>query len=150
MQFREKALSEINNRLIQVQSNLDQIYGDKLERVIDEASFQKNRAKYLMEQADLDNRIKQHRIADKKYVDFGCLVIDVSYLASKLYGVRNPEEKRYLLKFVFSNLSLRNRTVQNSFQDIFAAVLEYQRTKDVLSLLNKIRTFFRENPDAEF
>ena len=136
IQFREKALSEINNRLVQVQSNLDQIYDDKLDGLIDEETFHRKRAKFLAEQKELDSKVEKHRIADKKYVDFGCLIFDVAHLASGVFKVRKPDEKRYLLNFVFSNLSLRDGTVQNSLRDIFQAIAEYQKTKNVLGRLD--------------
>lgn len=87
----------------------------------------------------------KHRIADKKYVDFGCFVLDVAHLASKIFRVRKPEEKRYLLNIVFSNLSLRDGKVQNSLKDIFQAVLEYQKTKDVLALVDIVGTYYHAN-----
>ena len=42
---------------------------------------------------------------------------------------------------VFSNLSLRDGTVQNSLRDIFQAIAEYQKTKNVLALMNKFQTY---------
>ncbi len=146
IQFREKALSDINNRLIQVQSNLDQIYDDKLDGVIDEQTFQRKRAQYLAEQKKLDDQVEKHRIADKKYVDFGCLIFDVAHLASGVFKVRKPDEKRYLLNFVFSNLSLKDGTVQNSLRDIFQAIAEYQKTKNVLPDLDSNQNEWIQSP----
>ena len=125
-------MSEINNRLVQVQSNLDQIYDDKLDGLIDEETFHRKRGKFLAEQQELDGKVEKHRIADKKYVDFGCLVLDVANLASSIFEVRKPDEKRYLLNFVFSNLSMKDGEVHNSLRNIFQAVAEYQKTKNVL------------------
>lgn len=118
IQFREKALDEINSRLVQVQSNLDQIYDDKLDGLIDEETFKRKRTKFLAEQRELDSKVEKHRIADKKYVDFGCLVFDLANLASSIFKVENPM-KNIPLNFIFSNLSLRDGTVQNSLRDIF-------------------------------
>ncbi len=132
VQFREKALSDINNRLLQIRNNLDEIYDDKLKGFIDGDTFIRKRKEFLKEQDNLHEQINQHKVADKKYVDFGCLILDVALLASKIYEVRNQDEKRYLLNFAFSNLSLRDRTVQNSFRELFVAVVEYKKTRDVL------------------
>lgn len=145
VQFREKALSDINNRLIQVQSNLDQIYDDKLDGVIDEQTFQRKRAQFSDEQKKLDDQVQKHRIVDKKYVDFGCLILGVTHLASGTFKVRNSEEKRYLLNFIFSNLSLRDKKVEFSFNNIFQALFKYHETKDVLRTVDRVITFIINN-----
>lgn len=75
---------------------------------------------------------RSHRKADQIYTDFGCLVVDVAERAGEIYEVRKPEEKQYLSKFVFSNLSLRDKNLQISFQLIFAAIKKYQKDKDKL------------------
>ncbi len=134
VQYREKVVGEINIKLFRVQNNLDQIYTDKLDKIIDEETFKRKRAEFLKEQACLTEEIKKHHIADKKYVDFGCLVLDVAHVASKIYKVRNQEQKRQLLNFIFSNLYLQDKTVRNSFREIYVALLEYQRTRDVLGI----------------
>ena len=83
--------------------------------------------------ADLEDQRKRHLVADEKYVDFGCLVLDVANRASEIYQVRKPEEKKYLCNLVFSNLFLADKTVKFSLNTIFQAVLKYQETKDWLS-----------------
>ena len=132
IEFRQKNLSSINICLNTVLKRLDQVYDDKLDSLIDEATYHRKREQYLAEKADLEDQRKKHLIADEKYVDFGCLILDVANRASEIYQVRNSEEKRYLCNLVFSNLSLMDKNLVFSFNTIFQAVLDYQKTGDEL------------------
>ncbi len=130
--FRESALNALNNNLIQVRNRLDKVYDDKIDGVIDEETYHRKREQYLKELEDLKGEVKRHEIADQKYVDFGCLILDVANRAGEIYKVRNAGDKRYLINFVFSNLSLKDKNLQFSFRNIFQAVVNYQKTGDEL------------------
>lgn len=130
--FREKAISDLNLRLYRIRNRLDEMYNDKLDGVIDGKTYFSKRAASIKEQEDIENLIKSHKKADQIYTDFGCLIFDVAQRAGEIYGVRKPEEKQYLSKFVFSNLSLKDRNLQISFQLIFNAIKKYQKDGDEL------------------
>ena len=132
IEFREKALSDLNLRLHQIQKRLDDAYDDKLDGVIDSNTYGRKKQQFVKEQADLEGLIKQHRKADQIYTDFGCLVIDVAHRAGSIYKVREPDQKRYLMNFVFSNLSLRDKKIQHSFKLIFEALAKYKKDGDWL------------------
>ena len=138
--FREKAISDLNLRLYKIRNRLDEMYNDKLDGVIDGKTYFSKRAISIKEQEDIENLIKSHRKADQIYTDFGCLIFDVAQRAGEIYGVRKPHEKQYLSKFVFSNLSLRDKNLQISFQLIFDAIKKYQIDKDELRAIDDIRT----------
>ena len=132
----------LNLRLLRVQSALDQIYDDKIDGLIDLATYQRKKAKLVEEQENLEGLIRKHRKADSIYTDLGCLVIDVAERVGQIYEVRKSEEKRYLSNFVFSNLFLEDKKLQFSFKFIFQAILKYQKTKDWLAVYRKCRTSF--------
>ena len=132
IKFREQSLLNLNNTLAQVRNRLDKVYDDKLDGEIDEDTYHRKREQLLEEQSLLLSQIKQHAIADKKYVDFGCLVLDVAQRAGEIYEVRKPEEKRYLANFVFSNLYLQDKNVKFSFNSVFHSLLNYQKSGDWL------------------
>lgn len=132
IKFREDLLRSLNTKLSQVRERLDKVYDDKLDKEIDEATYHRKREQYLAERSDIENQIKQHTIADDKYIDFGCLILDVANRASEIYKVRKPDEKRYLCNLVFSNLSLMDKKLKFSFNTIFQAVLNYQKSGDWL------------------
>lgn len=128
IEFRNQSVNSLRINLDQVSKKLDKVYDDKLDNVIDEATYHKKRTELILEKANLEGRIKEHSVADEKYVDFGCLILDVANRASEIYQVRKPEEKRYLINFVFSNLSLMDKKLYFSFNSIFQAVLNYQKS----------------------
>ncbi len=132
IEFRNKSYESLGVRLKKATKRLDDVYDDKLDGVIDESTYHRKRTEYLLEKADLENRIKEHSIADEKYVDFGCLILDVANRASEIYQVRNSEEKKYLCNLVFSNLSLMDKKLKFSFNGIFQSLLNYQNSGDWL------------------
>ena len=132
VKFREENLRVLSNKFAQVRTRLDKVYDDKLDEIIDEDTYHRKREEYLAERADIEEQIKRHTVADDKYIDFGCLILDVANRASEIYEVRKPGEKRYLLNLVFSNLFLMDKKLKFSFNNIFQAVLDYQKTEDWL------------------
>lgn len=111
-----------------------------LDGIIDGKTYFSKRATSIKEQKDIENLIKSHRKADQIYTDFGCLIFDVAQRAGEIYGVRKPHEKQYLSKFVFSNLSLKDKNLQISFQLIFDAIKKYQKDGDELPDASAVRT----------
>lgn len=132
IQFRNNALNSLRQSHDRINKRLDEIYDDKLDGVIDQATYFRKRQEFLSEREDIEKQIKSHGKADDIYKDFGCLVLDVAQRAGKIYGVRKPEEKQYLANFVFSNLSLMDKNLQFSFQLIFQAIKKYQKDKNEL------------------
>src|SRR6185437_11307088 len=98
------------------------------------------RHEFIEERETIEKQIKSHGKADDIYKDFGCLVLDVAERAGEIYEVRKAEEKQYLSKFVFSNLSILDKNLQISFQLIFQAIKKYQIDKDELGVMDHIRT----------
>ncbi|MBI2012237.1 recombinase family protein [Candidatus Daviesbacteria bacterium] len=139
VEFRNNAISSLRQSLDRVIKRLDEVYDDKLDGVIDEATYFRKRKQFLTEREDIEKQIKSHGKADDIYKDFGCLVLDVAQRAGQIYKVRKPEEKQYLANFVFSNLSLMNKNLQFSFQLIFEAIKNYQKTKDELPDAGAVR-----------
>lgn len=130
--FRENNLKNISNSLTQVRNRLDRIYDDKLDGIIDESTYYRKRQEFLKQQEELTEQISKHQKADGIYKDFGCLILDVAQRAGETYRVREPEEKRYLANFVFSNLSLLDKKLQFRFHLIFDAIKKYQEDKNEL------------------
>lgn len=132
IQFRNTSLDALNQRQKLVQEHLDKVYDDKIDGVIDEGTYNRKREQYLIEQSLVLDQIEKHTIADRKYVDFGSLLLDLANKAVDVYKVRKIDEKRTVLKIIFSNLLLRNKKIEFSFNPIFDGVFQYSKTKNVL------------------
>ncbi len=148
VEFRNNAVRELRTSLNRVTKWLDEIYDDKLDGEIDETTYHRKREQYLSERSDIETRIKEHSVADEKYVDFGCLILDVANRASEIYQVRKPEEKRYLCNLVFSNLSLMDKKLKFSFNTIFQAVLNYQKSGDWLRDMDSNHDRWIQSPSS--
>ncbi len=145
--FRENAFKTLNICLTQLNTKLDSLYDDKLANKIDEESYERKRQQFILEREDIKYQIARHEKADDLYKDFGCLVLDVANRASEIYQVRNSEEKRYLLNFVFSNLNLMNKNLKFGFKSIFESIVEYQKLGSELGSLDSNLKHFRNLTD---
>ncbi len=70
--------------------------------------------------------------------------------AKTLFESSEPEEKRLLLKMSLQNLMLEGKKVRYEWVNPFDKVALYASRSAWLRTLNEIRTFFSENPNAEF
>lgn len=132
IEFRQNTLSTLNLSNNNLQKRLDTLYDDKIDGLIDIDTYDRKRNQYLLEQEQVLSEIQKHTTADKEYVNLGSLIIDVANNASSIYKVRSSEEKRYLLKLVFSNLYLKDKKLEYSFNPIFNTLLNYQKSNVVL------------------
>lgn len=130
--FRESNLRLLTSNLTRTRSMLDKVYEDKIDGVIDDEMYHRKREQLMKNRDQLKEQITRHEMADQSYIDFGYLVMDVSNRAGKIFKVRKPEEKRYLLNFVFSNLYLRDKKVEFSLNKIFKVIADYQVSQNVL------------------
>jgi len=76
--------------------------------------------------------------------------LDLANRAYDLFVGSELEEKRQLIKLVLQNLRLEGKTVRFEAIKPFDTLLNYKDYQPLLRTLNEIRTFFSENPNAEF
>ena len=95
-------------------------------------------------------KIKQHDNADEKFYITANAILLLAKRALEIFENSEMTEKRALLNFVFQNLELNGRKPVFMLKKPFDDMLAFGKCSLMLRTLNEIRTFFSENPNAEF
>lgn len=102
---------------------------------------------------------KQHRLnieleeftkADHEYHIHVNIVLNLCRYMGEIFESSKPSQKRAMLNLLLQNPTVRGRKLEFALRKPFTSVLELAGCPNWLRTLNEIRTFFRENPNAEF
>jgi site-specific DNA recombinase len=104
------------NRL---QSRIDAMYVDKLDRRIDAAFFDRKAAEWRQEQARCLRAIEQHQAANQSYITEGIQLLELARNAHRLFLSQSPHEKRRLLDFVLSNCAWKDGQLSATYRQPF-------------------------------
>jgi len=77
-------------------------------------------------------------------------ILNLAQRAREIFESSEPQEKRQLLNFLLQNLELKDKKLYFEAKTPFDTVLALHNCSNWLHTLNEIRTFFSENPNAEF
>ena len=93
---------------------------------------------------------EEHSQADENFYIIANKLIELSSRAWELFESSELEEKQQLLNFLLQNSYLQGKNALFELKNPFSGILEYAKSGSLLRTLNEIRTFFSENPNAEF
>jgi hypothetical protein len=87
--------------------------------------------------------------------DHGChiyvnTVMKLSRKIADIFESSEPTEKQAILGFILQSPTVLGKKLEFMLRKPFDTVLELATCPTELRVLDEIRTFFRENPDAEF
>ncbi|MBM3272391.1 hypothetical protein FJY94_03915 [Candidatus Kaiserbacteria bacterium] len=95
--------------------------------------------------------MSEHRKADYDYQTTVATVVSVARRAKTIFeNSSEPADKRAFLSFVLQNPTVNGKKLDFTLASPFNLVLGLADSPNWLRTLNEIRTFFSENPDAEF
>ena len=112
--------------------------------------FNKKLKEYKEKQAELEAEMARYTNADENYYITANTVLNLAKRAYEIFKSSEVAEKRQLLNFLLQNLELKGRKLMFTMKTPFDTVLSANRCSNWLRTLNEIRTFFSENPNAEF
>lgn len=99
----------------------------------------------------LEIEMSEHSKADYEYQNTVATVISVARRVKTIFDNSSEiHEKRALLNYLIQNLTVNGKKLYFSIASPFNLVLELADSPNWLRTLNEIRTFFSENPNAEF
>ncbi|MCB9805591.1 recombinase zinc beta ribbon domain-containing protein [Candidatus Nomurabacteria bacterium] len=111
IEYKEKALDGLNNRYKALQKRLDVLYNDRLDERISLNMWEIKNKEIVGEQEEIQNQIKKMKTEEAKYFEIWLNILDLARRAREIYEKRSPEEKRLLLNYIFSNLTLKDKKV---------------------------------------
>lgn len=125
--FSSAARDELNKRFESSQRKLEALYDDKLDGKITEDFYLRKFNQYNQEKEEILSALKRHNNANTKYYELGSNVLELSQRAKEIYLSENRtnDEKRILLKLIFSNLTINADKLSVSYNKAFGILSEY-------------------------
>ena len=123
------SISELNRQEKLIQTRLDTIYDDKLDGVIDSATYERKSPEYRKQLEDVLVARRKHSDANVSYFELGSNIFELAQKAHEIYAKEAlPEQKRSLLQTAFSNFTLKDEKLAPAYINGFQMVAE--RAKD--------------------
>ena len=114
IEYKEKAIEELNRRYKTLQRRLDVLYDDRLDSRIPLEIWEVKNKEIVGEQEAIQDQIKKFKTEEAKYFEIWLNILDLARRAREIYEKRSPAEKRLLLGYIFSNLMLKDKNVMYS------------------------------------
>ena len=148
MEYHNKVLQELNKQYAQIQKRIDALYDDKIDDNISKEFYQRKFEQYRCEQNAVLNRIHHHKEANVNYFELGINILELSQKTKDIYLSRSAEEKRQLLSFVFSNLSLKDGNLSPVYAPAFQIVAKRAENQDWLGRMDSNHHNGIQNPGS--
>jgi len=108
--------------------------------VIPEHFFVMKFNNWQQELDEIENKLKEHRNADKDYILFGVSIIETARDAAKTYLGAKPEYQGEIAKFIYSKLSFDGVTTEYKYKKPFDLVAKGLIRQDWLTQVCQFRT----------
>lgn len=103
--YHSTSVSELNNKLQQVEQRFEKIYDDKIDSKITEEFYQKKFKQYTEEKEQIEQTLKKHSQANTKYYELSMNLYDLSQRAKEIYlKAKLTEDKRKLINLIFAKM----------------------------------------------
>ena len=123
-------MEELNRRYETLQRREDALYDDKVDEKISEKFYERKFKQYSGEREEVFDSIKRHETGRAKYFELGMNILELAQRAKEIYLKRSVEEKRQLLKLVFSNLVLKDGNLRPGWHPAFRLIAEKAKTDE--------------------
>ena len=82
-------------------------------------------------QKDILDELEDHSNGDKAFVIGASYLLDVCSRATELFDAESSkvEQKRYLIDFVLSNMTLEGENIRFTLKEPFEAIINMQKTQ---------------------
>ncbi len=100
------------------------MYVDKLDGLVDTASFDKMSNQWRNDQLVCLEAIERHKSAEKSYMKEGIQLLELARNAQRLFAKQEPREKRRLLNFLVSNCRWNDGELTVTFRQPFDMLAE--------------------------
>ncbi len=122
VEYKENTIRILNERYSALQRRLDMLYDDRLGNRISLAFWESKQKEIAAEQAGLQDQLAKLKSDEAKYFEIWLNIIDLARRAREIYEKRSPDERRMLLRHLFSNLVLKDGKVAYTYKKSTAAI----------------------------
>ena len=122
--FHADSISRLSEEHDRLQRRLDAMYVDKLDRRVDEGTYERLSQDWHAEQSRLQQSISQHRESNQTFLDDGVQLLGLASRCQELFSHQPASEKRKLLNFVLSNSSWMHGEITPTFRKPFDLLVQ--------------------------
>lgn len=138
--FYKSRIDDLNRRLALAHTKYDRLVDMNLEGSITGDIFAKKDREIKEEIANLKTDIAMNDIADEKFKTLVITVMEFATEAHELFLYANVSEKRSLIDFVFSDITLTGKTLEYTLRKPFDLMVDLASCSAWLPVLETLRT----------
>lgn len=114
-EYKENQVKTLSARYAAAQRRIDNLYEDRLDERISSEFWEQKHKELNTEREAIREQLEKMQTEEAKYFEIWLHIIDLAHRAREIYERRSPEEKRMLLRYLFSNLTLSDEDVAYTF-----------------------------------
>lgn len=111
VEYKETTLRGLNARYMALQRQLDILYDDRLAEKISQERWQEKQESINAEREQIRREMEKLQHQETKYFELYINILDLARRAREIYEKRTPEQRRMLLAYIFSNLTLKDKNI---------------------------------------
>ena len=126
--FHAGSVQRLESECARLQRRIDAMYVDRLDGVIDVATFERNSAAWREEIRDHRRTITRHEQANESYMELGIRIVEMSQNAWRVFDGQTPAEKRRLLNYMVLNSKWAAGKLVIEWRKPFSILAEWMST----------------------
>lgn len=124
VEYYSSTQNELQEQHDRIKQRLDRLYDDKLDGKISEDFYENKFKQFSEEKERVVSSIQRHSHADTKYLQLGSTLYDLSQRATDIYDKAKIDDKRQLLRLVFSKMTLDEGKLDFKYTPAFKLLSE--------------------------
>jgi HPt (histidine-containing phosphotransfer) domain-containing protein len=133
-------VQRLNKRHEQLQKNLDRLYTDRYEGIIDEARFEQHFKSITNERDEIVESLARLNRANTDYIERGVDILELTQTAAERFMRLDTQDKQLLIRKIFSNLVLDEHTLLTEYTREAGFVFDkVERTREALSIFEPLK-----------
>ncbi len=127
IEFHDTQVNNINNSLARIQQSIRTMYNDRLDERITASEYDDKLKEFTLDKDQLLNSLEKLKADNTEYYQVGFLIHEIALRARKIYLCEKAtvEERRMLLSYAFSNISVLRGEIKAEYTKSFAFLAEW-------------------------
>ncbi len=120
----------IKKEISQIKTRQDKLLGLYIDGDINKEIWNEKNKQYTEQIIELEKQISSYKGSNFDYINKGKNIIELAKCAYRLYHKQNTEEKRKMLKILFSNTTLNGRNLSYEYNMPFSFFVKISKNKE--------------------
>ena len=148
VEYHKAKMGDINRELGQVQSRIEKLIGMHIDGAVDKILFDRKKAKLDEQMQILETDREMHKTGDSKFKDALITAFKLTTQAHDIFLYSKNEEKRQLINYVFSNLTLTGKEPCICLRKPFNLMVNLSEQPTWLPIISEVRTIYFDRMKA--